>query len=230
MSCPRLAPLLLVLSVLLPIRGLAQTPPPLVPAPTEEEPYEPGAENSESEEGSWDEDSSRGGGPREGFGLRTGRITLGFLGGSVLGIAAGIPGAILAVEGAFCDGCESTGGFFAGVSLSFAGLTLGSALGIKGMGSLLGGEGRFLSTLAGTSLGGVSGLALGLIIGFAAGSELWIIPTLAGPIVGGIIAYELSHANALRENPALSSSGTGVIPVVSVSPGGGIIGGLAGRF
>lgn len=230
MSCPRLALLLLVLSVLLPVQGLAQTPPPLVPAPAEEEPYEPETENPESEEGPWDEHSLRQEASREHFGLRTGRVTLEFLGGSVLGIAGGIPGAVLAISAGFCDGCESLGGFFAGVSLSFAGLTVGSALGIKAMGSLLGGEGRFLTTLAGTSLGGVSGLGLGLIIGFAAGSELWIIPTLVGPIVGGIIAYELSHANALQARSEPSSPGMGVIPVVSVSPGGGIIGGLAGRF
>lgn len=219
-----------MLSALLPVQGLAQTPPPLVPAPTEEEPYEPEAEDPDSEGGAWDEPSLSDEAPRESFGLTTGRVTLEFLGGSVLGLAAGIPGAIIAINGAFCDGCGSESEFFAGVSLSFAGLTLGSALGIKGMGSLLGGEGRFLGTLAGTSIGGLSGLGLGLIIGFVAGSELWIIPTLAGPIVGGLIAYELSHANALEGRSALSSSGTGVIPVVSVSPGGGIIGGLTGRF
>jgi hypothetical protein len=142
MSCPRLALLLLVLSVLLPARGLAQTPPPLVPAPAEEEPYEPGAEGSESEGESWDERGLRDEGPRENVGLRAGRVTLEFLGGSVLGLAAGIPGAVLAVNGAFCDGCSSESEFFAGVSLSFAGLTLGSALGIRGMGGLLNGEGR----------------------------------------------------------------------------------------
>jgi hypothetical protein len=231
MSCSRLALLLIVLSVLLPVRGLAQTPPPLVPAPTEEEPpYEPEAEGSESEGRRWDEPSVSDEAPREHFGLTTGRVTLEFLGGSVLGLAAGIPGAILAVNGAFCDGCESEGAFFAGLSLSFAGLTLGSALGIKGMGSLLGGEGRFLSALAGTSIGGLSGLGLGLLIGFAAGSELWIIPTLAGPIVGGIIAYEASHADARQERSAPSRSATGVLPVVGVSPRGDILCGLAGRF
>src|SRR4051812_1301362 len=141
MSCPRLALLLLVLSVLLPVQALAQTPPPLVPAPKEEEPYEPGAENPESEEEPSDEPGLSAESHREGLGLRTGRVTLEFLGGSALGLAAGIPGAIVAVNGAFCDGCGSTGLFFAGVSLSFAGLTLGSALGIKGMGSLLDGEG-----------------------------------------------------------------------------------------
>lgn len=231
MSCSRLALLLLVLSVLLPVRGLAQTPPPLVPAPNEEEEaYEPEAEGSESEERRWDEPSLSNEAPREHFGLTTARVTLEFLGGSVLGLATGIPGAILAVNGAFCDGCESTGAFFAGVSLSFAGLTLGSALGIKGMGSLLDGEGRFLTTLAGTSIGGLSGLGLGLIIGFALGSELWIIPTLAGPIVGGIIAYESSHTNALEARFGPSSSETGVIPVVGMSPRGDILCGLAGRF
>lgn len=229
MSRPRLALLLLVLSVLLPAQGLAQTPPPLVPAPAPEEPYEPGAEAPESEGAPRDELIPREWTPPESPGLRISRIMLELLGGTVLGIAGGFPGAALAVGEAFCDGCGSEAGFLAGVSLSFVGLTVGSALGIKGLGSLLDGEGRFLSTLAGTTLGGLGGLGLGLIIAFA-GSELWILPVLAGPILGGIIAYENSHANFLQEHSAPSASGTSVIPVISVSPQGGIIGGLAGRF
>ncbi len=230
MSRPLLALLLLVLSVLLPVRGLAQTPPPLVPAPTTEEPYEPGAEDPESEGVPRDELIPREWTPPERSSLKVPRVMLEFLGGTVLGIAAGIPGAILAIEGAFCESCESLGAFFAGVAVSFAGLSLGSALGIKGMGSLLEGEGRFLTTLAGTSLGGLAGLGLAMVIGWGTGSELWIVPILAGPVLGGIIAYESSHSNFLRERYAPGASGMEVIPVVGVSPGGGLIGGLAGRF
>jgi hypothetical protein len=227
---PHLALLLLLLSVLLPAQGLAQTPPPLVPAPTTEEPYEPGAEVPEYEGVPQDEIIPREFTPSESPGLKLSRIMLEFLGGTVLGLVGGIPGAVIAIEAAFCDGCGSDAGFLAGASLSFAGLTLGSALGIKGLGSLLDGEGRFLTTLVGTSLGALGGLALGFIVGLGAGSELWFIPALAGPIVGGIIAYENSHANALRELSAPSPSGAAVLPVVSVSPQGGIIGGLVGRF
>src|SRR5690606_10257748 len=139
---------------------------------------EPEPEDSEYEEESWGEDTPREGAPRESIGLRTSRITLAFLGGTVLGIAGVIPGTYLAGSAAFCESCESAGGFYTGVSLAFAGLTLGAALGIKGMSALLDGEGRFLTTLTGTSLGGLGGLGLGMIIGFAAGSELWVLPVL----------------------------------------------------
>jgi hypothetical protein len=227
MSRPHLALLLLMLSVLLPAQGMAQTPPPLVPAPTTEEPYPPEAQDPESDGAPEDEIIPRESTPSESAGLKVPRIMLELLGGSVLGLIGGVPGAVLAVSEAFCDGCGSDGEFLLGVSLSFAGLTVGSALGIKGLGSLLDGEGRFLSTLVGTSLGALGGLGLGLIIAFSAGSELWFVPVLAGPIVGGIIAYENSHAAALRER---SAPETTVVPVVSVSPRGGIIGGLAGRF
>jgi hypothetical protein len=213
-----------MLSVLLPARGLAQTQPPLVPAPTTEEPYPPGAQ--EPGEAPEDELIPRESAPPESAGQKVPRIILELLGGSALGLVGGVPGAALALSEAFCDGCGSDSEFLLGVSLSFAGLTLGSALGIKGLGSLLDGEGRFLSTLIGTSLGAVGGLVLGMVIAFA-GSELWIVPTLAGPIVGGIIAYEISHADALQKR---SAPETTVVPVVSVSPRGGIIGGLAGRF
>jgi hypothetical protein len=216
-----------MLSALLPAQGLAQTLPPLVPAPTTEEPYPPGAQDPEPGEAPEDELISREYSPPESAGKKVPRIILEFLGGSALGLAGGVPGAVLALSEAFCEGCGSDSEFLLGVSLSYAGLTLGSALGIKGLGSLLDGEGRFLSTLIGTSLGAVGGLALGLVIAFGAGSELWIVPALAGPIVGGIIAYEISHADALQKR---SAPETTVVPVVSVSPRGGIIGGLAGRF
>jgi hypothetical protein len=227
---PRLALLLLMLSVLLPIQALAQTPPPLVPAPTQEEPSPSGEEYPEFEEEPQDERIPREWARPESSGLKVSRIMLELLGGATLGIVGGVPGAALAVGAAFCDGCGSTGGFLAGVALSFAGLTVGSALGIKALGSLLDGEGRFLSTLAGSSLGGLAGLGLGMIIGFAAGSELWFIPVLAGPIVGGIIAYESSHADSLQKHSAEPPPEVSVIPVFSVSPRGGIIGGLVGRF
>jgi hypothetical protein len=228
MSHPRLALLLLVLSVLLPVQGLAQTPPPLVPAPPMEESYEPGAEDPESETQPGNEIVPREWSSPESTGLRISRIMLEFLGGSALGIAGGIPGAYIGILAAFES--SSAAGFFAGVSLSFAGLTVGSALGIKGLGSLLDGEGRFGTTLLGSTLGGLAGLGLGLIVGFAAGSEAWILPVLAGPVIGGIIAYENSHASALQRRSAPVSPEMSVVPVVSVSPRGGVIGGLAGVF
>jgi hypothetical protein len=229
MSCSRLALLLLVLSMLAPLQGLAQTPPPLVPAPTPETPYAPEAENPGAAGLPADELIPRERTPSESLGLKIPRIILEVLGGSALGLIAGIPGGLILAEAAFSSG--STVGTIVGGGLAVAGLSFGSALGIKGLGSLLDGEGRFLTTLAGASVGGLGALGLALIVALVGGpGELGIIPVLIAPIVGGIIAFESSHANALQERSAQSSSTASVVPVISVSPRGGVIGGLAGRF
>jgi hypothetical protein len=230
MSRARLGFLLLTLCVLLPVRGLAQTAPPLVPAPAPADPYDPKEGDPEPEEEPPGELIPRQWTPSESAGLKAPRIVLEVLGGSLLGAAASLPGAFIAAVAAFCDGCESDSQFLGGVGLAFAGLTLGTAVGIKGMGSLLEWEGRFLAALAGTSIGALAGLGAGLVIAWGAGSELWFIPILVGPLVGGIIAYESSHTNALEERSSPSRTGMSMIPVVGVSPRGGIIGGLAGRF
>jgi hypothetical protein len=167
--------------------------------------------------------------PSESLGLKIPRIILEVLGGSALGLIAGIPGGLILAEAAFNSG--STVGTIVGGGLAVAGLSFGSALGIKGLGSLLDSEGRFLSTLAGASVGGLGALGLGLIVALVGGpGELGVIPVLIAPIVGGIIAYESSHADALRERAVPSSSTASVVPVISVSLRGSVVGGLAGRF
>jgi hypothetical protein len=229
--------------LLLPIRGMAQVPPPpLVPAPSEAEGKSATPSSDEDPYGGYeDEDEEEKEEPPPGESIprewppssvrKVTRITLAILGGTVLGLTASAPGIYLAGDAAFCEGCDDTfGQFLLGISLGSAGLMVGSALGIWGIGSLLWGEGRFLPTLVGTLVGSLAGLVVGVVLEASAGGGLWPIPIFTFPIIGGMIAYESSHTDALEQKAREMARGMSVTPMVGVSPRGGIIGGLAGVF
>jgi hypothetical protein len=113
--------------------------------------------------------------------------------------------------------------------LGVAGLVGGTALGVTAGGFLMGGEGRFLPTLAGAALGMVAGV----LVAFPAGSAIdggWIIPVLTLPVTGAIIGYELSHSAKRERRAAMMGLRVEVVPVVSVRRSGGLVAGLAGRF
>jgi hypothetical protein len=242
MLTPRLVPVLCCL--LLPLPGLAQdstapeepapavTPPPLIqapPGPIDGPHAGPDAAPSES--------SPRGEIiHREWYAERDPsptipRLLLELVGGSVGATVGIIPGGLLIIS-AFCtNGCgggeESRA--ILGLGLALAGFAGGAAVGITGAGSLLHGEGEYWSTAGGAALGTLVGTLVGLALASSA-EEAAIIPFLAGPVVGGMIAYELSHSKAIarkQRNPALTPR---VMPMATVSPRGGIIGGLVGSF
>lgn len=158
------------------------------------------------------------------------RILLEFLGGSI-GVTVGIlPGGLLATSG-LCFDCSdvSEPQLVLGTTLAFAGMAAGSAVGIAGAASLLHGEGLFWPTLAGAASGMLAGILCAIAL--AATLEAYaIVPMALGPIAGGIIAYEFSHARAVSERRRRETSGTQVLPLVTMSPKGGVIGGLAGSF
>jgi hypothetical protein len=113
-----------------------------------------------------------------------------------------------------------------GLSVSYA---VGVTLGVTFVGNRLGGQGdgvlTFLSALAGAAVG--SG------IGIASQSTGALILGLAlGPLIGATVGYELSHTVKTQPlGPELQArSGFRVMPVLGATPGGGILGGLAGRF
>lgn len=87
---------------------------------------------------------------------------------------------------------------------------------VYGLGSALHGEGALSTTL----LGGFAGTGLGALLSVALGSYagLLAIPVLAA--AGAVIAYEISDAGSRVQ----------WTPVVGVTPGGGVLGGLIGRF
>lgn len=103
-----------------------------------------------------------------------------------------------------------------------------SSLVVYGMGSALYGEGALSATL----LGGFAGTGLGAVLSAAADTYTGylVIPPLAA--VGALIAYEISDSAWEREQAKahLGSSRPQWTPVVGVTPGGGVLGGLIGRF
>ncbi len=229
-----------LLWALVPLQGFAQPlpPPPLVPASSspEADPYDPKGEPSEgSPDGGYEEDEP----PRgeliphrlEPSGERGAvpRIALESLAGIGLGVVGGITGSLYFLSFAFCDDCDvSTTSVFLALGLAATGLSSGVALGVRVGGGLMGGEGRFLPTLLGATVGLLVGVAAAFPLG-AVFDGGWLPPLLAFPVTGAIIAYELSHSNVL-ESRAAAGTQVSWIPVISVRPSGGLVAGLAGNF
>jgi hypothetical protein len=151
----------------------------------------------------------------------------GVLGGVIGGMATTIAGSIFMLP--FCTdalrdldsqpGCVSS--FFAIATLGVAG---GATTGIYFTGRGLGGRGQFLPTITGS----VVGATIGGIVGVISQSTLALFLGLGvGPIVGAFVGYEISHA--LTSEPT-DPKPRKLIPFLSVAPGGGVLGGLTGRF
>jgi hypothetical protein len=247
MSAPRLA---LLLCLVLPLPGLAQgadssevppssvTPPPLVPAsPESPEPSDtPLASPEDSTEDSA-EDAPRGLLlPRELIPQRphsptAPRLILEVFGGA-LGASLGvIPGGLLALSGFCLESCDDGAEVRAilGLAIGLAGIAGGTAVGITGAASLVHGEGEYWPTAGGAGIGTLAGVLTGIALASSA-EEAALIPAVAGPIIGGMIGYELSHSDAGKRRLRSSTSGTQVLPVISLHPSGGVLGGLVGRF
>lgn len=236
MSSPRLVTLLLC--VLLPLSGLAQSPkpeaapspealpPPLVPAPEEPEttPAQPTSEaprdalsprplheSTEAEE--W----------------RPYRIPLQILGGSA-GVGAGmlLAAGIISLDSFDCDGPCNFFLLFLGLGVGAGGITLGPTLAVWGIGEALEDRGRFWPTLAGAALGTVSSIVAQAQLSNKVSDAALIAVVGFGPLLGTLAAYELTRKGPLPSGP--ESSRLQVLPVVGMSPGGGLVGGLAGRF
>jgi hypothetical protein len=127
-----------------------------------------------------------------------------------------------------CDGPCDFGLVFFGLGMGAVGITLGPALAVWGIGESIGDRGRFLPTLAGSALGTLSGI-LALVQLTSRVSDTALLAVIGfGPLLGTLVAYELSRRGPLPSEP--EASGVQVHPVVGVSPGGGLVGGLAGRF
>jgi hypothetical protein len=161
-------------------------------------------------------------------------ISLPFTGAvtGMMGVILGtVPTAVVAIP--FCVGADDfdsdpTCAIAIGTGLSLS-YSVGITLGVTLIGNRLGGQGdgvlTFLSALAGAALGSGIGIATqstgALILGLS-----------IGPLIGATMGYEISHTlNTQPLGPELQArSGFRVMPVISATPGGGILGGLAGRF
>jgi hypothetical protein len=170
-----------------------------------------------------------GGDSTRGSGSRATRIPAGLLVGTVAGALGAVPGTLMMLEIICIDFCNDNSWAYLGLGLAAAGMVGGSALGIDFLGGELGGHGRFWPTLLGTLLGTLGGIVSGVALADTVGAA-GLIPALLGPAVGGVIAYELSHSSVVEEAAAATASRPRLVPLVSVSPRGGLIGGLAGCF
>lgn len=112
------------------------------------------------------------------------------------------------------------------LSVSYA---VGVTLGVSIVGRMTGGEGDGLMTF----YAAVAGAAVGAGIGVATQSTAGLVLGLAlVPVLFAATAYELSHHMAMQSvgMELQARSRFGVMPVVGVTPRGGLLGGLAGRF
>lgn len=120
---------------------------------------------------------------------------------------------------------------YSGTALS---VSIGAGLGVMAVGYLLDGKARFGATLGGA----LGGSVLGLAIGLSSGRKLLeTAPYLfVGPILGATFFYTLSDAffpeTTRTVAPARKEADeyARVLPMVSTTRNGGIIGGLVSRF
>lgn len=223
----RLMPLLLC--ILLPLPGFAQSALEL----DQEDPY--GGYDDETEG-----DETKDGAPRDelipregsflGEGRREGpRLIAESLLGLTLGLVGVAPGAYLGFVLAASEDSSGSYGILEVAGLGFLGVTVGATLGVYAGGSLMDGEGRLGMTLVGAVLGALTGALLAVPAAFVV-DEGWIVPVLALPVVGAIIAYESTHAREQERRAAVAGTRITMVPVISVRPSGGLVAGLAGCF
>jgi hypothetical protein len=157
------------------------------------------------------------------------RIPLQILGGSA-GVGAGMLLAvgIVALDPMNCDGPCNFLLLFFGLGIGAGGITLGPTLAVWGIGEALDDRGRFWPTLAGAALGTLSSLVVQAQLSNQVSDAATIAVFGFGPLLGTMVAYELTRRGPLPSEP--EASRLQVLPVVGLSPGGGLVGGLVGRF
>jgi hypothetical protein len=133
---------------------------------------------------------------------------------------------------AYCfRGCvgDNDGWVYTGLLLATGGLIGGTAVTIDWLGDRLGGQGRFWPTVLGVALGTGAGIAAAFGLSASKGAA-GAIPTILGPAVGGVIAYEVSSAQVIQQATAVTASRPRLVPLVAMRPRGGLVGGIAGSF
>jgi hypothetical protein len=229
--------LVLCLTLLASSLGFAQTPeevapvssepsrPPLLPAPGQAEPPPPEGESIPYTYRPTSEARSASSSNRILFELLAGAGT-----GAVAGVAGIFTGALLA--GFDCADLECVLPILGSMSV---GILVGTPLGVYGAGRAMDGRGKYWASLVGTTLGSLAGLTLAVGASSIGSDALTILSLIAGPLIGAVLGYELSHSSAdpgPRVPLSTSSAGKSVQfgALFSVTPSGSILGGLMGRF
>ncbi|MDC0709937.1 hypothetical protein POL68_15795 [Stigmatella sp. ncwal1] len=167
----------------------------------------------------------------QGPGLIASRLMLELLAGAAGGVGIGAVSFLVGasvISGA-CNG-DSLDCFVPLFMMGGAGALIGVPLGVYGAGKLMKGRGQFWPTLIGT----VAGAGLGLVSALASqDGTAFILGLSAGPVLGALAGYEISHwVPRFPTSPSRGLPGRGVsmLPALLATPGGGLLGGLSGRF
>lgn len=246
-SATLLPRLVLCLSLLVATAGLAQdskVPPPPGTTPTDapvSPPLMPAGESSEQPalpgEGWSDYEQDDTGDPARFAGRLLLQPPAGLLTGAVGGVVGIIPAYTLSILTCvvLLDGSKATdcaiAGTYAGTALS---VSIGTGIGVFAVGRLLGGRGQSGAALGGALLGS----ALGTAIGLGSGVDIVYVSALllVGPAVGATLLYAISDGSFPDPTRPVAPPSeevdeyAWVLPMVSTTRTGGIIGGLIGRF
>jgi hypothetical protein len=150
--------------------------------------------------------------------------------GLVTSLGLGFGGAL--AGGGICTAFKLERDYLACLNYTFIGYVVpafaGIALGVWAGGEIAGGDGRFLPTLLGTSLGLLVSVGLGVLVRPQQFEQSLLI-ALAPPLLGSIAFYELFQRDRTALAPASLASRSRVQPTVTVSSRGAGLG-LVGRF
>lgn len=228
--------LLLCLSLLVATAGFAQNAEPSPPAPAEETPSQPVPRGEVFPgERSW------GAGEAVRF---AGRLILqppaGILAGTLVGVGGVFPAFVIGVLACETrpDHASRTSCLETALSTGFGvGASLGTGLGVIGVGYLLGGEARSGAVMAGALAGSALGAAFVLTSADRSDKDnlvLWVV----SPAIGATLLYALSDAFFPEPSRVIprdrddkpEDEYVRVLPLLTPTARGGIVGGLVGRF
>ncbi|MBN1210857.1 MAG: hypothetical protein JXB05_38770 [Myxococcaceae bacterium] len=165
---------------------------------------------------------------RDPFATRvTGEVLLGSLAGAGGALAGGLVGLVIA-DAVTCgvDECLDGVGYVGGGIVT--GIALAAPIGVYFAGRMMGGNGLFLPTLAGSlASGGLTALTLSAMSRSI--SPVGVLLLALSPLVGSIIGYEVSHAFVGQRGQS-AAGGLQVLPTAGVTRAGTGVFGLAGRF
>lgn len=192
------------------------SPPPLTPveeAPPEDAEPAPGVPRGDP-----------AGGPSLGRGF------LELVGGGTLAVLAGY--ATLSLGAEQCDG-DSDACVISVFLLTASSTLLAAPLGVYATGSLLDGQGSLGATFLGSLIGAGVGFGSGLLLAATGGGvTLLLLGIPLGALIGSVVGYEVvsSNGGSVAARRGAPASGPRMMPTVGVTPRGGLVGGLVGRF
>jgi hypothetical protein len=228
--------LMLCLALLVTTAGFAQNAEPSPPAPAEETPAQPAPRGEVfPRERSW--------GTGEAV-LFAGRLILqppaGILAGALVGLGGVYPAFVIGVmacenrpDSKSRNSCLETA-LYTGFGV---GASLGAGLGVLGVGFLLGGEARPGAVMAGALAGSALGAAFVLTsAGRDAKENLLLL--LVSPAIGATVLYALSDAVFPEPSRVIprdrddkpEDEYVRILPMLTPTATGGVVGGLVGRF